>query len=104
MHRTITYLILGMALISLSAHAQHVPTAPSEHDMYCAGVISTQAPTSDFYVISGPESSTRVTYQQGDVVYLNKGASQGVKVGDEFLVTRAVSDRLQEKWFDEQMT
>jgi hypothetical protein len=103
MRRTATYLILGIALISLPAQAQHVPTAPSEKDMYCAGVVSTQAPASDFYVISGPESRTRVTYQQGDVVYLNKGASQGVKVGDEFLVTRPVNDPLHEKWFDDQM-
>jgi phage terminase large subunit-like protein len=104
MRKKTTYLILGMALISLSAQAQHVPTGPSEQDMYCSGVVTTQAPASDFYVISGPESATRVTYEQGDVVYLNKGASQGLKVGDEFLVTRPVSDPLKEKWFDEQPT
>ena len=98
------YLILGIALISASARAQHVPTGPSERDMYCSGVVSTEAPASDFYVISGPESSTRVSYQQGDVVYLNKGTGQGVKVGDQFLVTRAVNDPLKEKWFEGQMT
>jgi hypothetical protein len=88
-----------VALTCISAQAQHVPDSPSQHDMYCSGVVTTQALPGDFYVISGPESSTRVTYQQGDAVFLNRGANQGIKIGDEFQVTRAVKDPLNQEWF-----
>src|SRR5215475_8231712 len=94
MDRKVAYLIAGIVLSSVSAHAQKGITAPSEKDVYCAGIVTTEAPAKDFYVISGPESSTRVTYQQGDVAFINHGAAQGVKVGDEFQVTRAVNDAI----------
>jgi hypothetical protein len=99
MDRKAAYVTLIIALGYAPVHAQHVPTAPSQKDVYCAGILTTEAPPSGFYVISGPESSTRVTYQQGDVVFINHGSAQGVKVGDEFQVTRAVKDPIESEWF-----
>ena len=34
-----------------------------------------------------------------DLVYINRGSSQGAKVGDEFLVMRPVTEKLQRSWF-----
>jgi hypothetical protein len=39
-----------------------------------------------------------MTFQEGDFVYLNKGAGQGVKVGDEFSVVRPVADPTEIEW------
>lgn len=99
MFRRIVYLTITIGLMCASAEAQIVPTAPSERDMYCGGVVTTEALPSDFYVISGPESDIRVAYQQGNFVFLNRGADQGVQVGDQFLVFRAVNERLKVQWF-----
>ena len=46
----------------------------------------------DTYVISGVESDQHIIYNQGNLVFINKGAKQGVKVGDQFLVSRPESD------------
>jgi len=99
MFQRMTYLTITLGLICTGAQAQRVPTAPSERDIYCAGVVTTEPLASDFYVISGPGSDIRIGYQQGNFVFLNRGASQGVRVGNQFLVSRPVSERLQIQWF-----
>src|SRR5260370_25223257 len=66
----------------------------------CALPISVRT---DTYVISGEESYFRITYSDGKLVFLNKGASQGVKVGDQFEVIRPkASDYVQYEWFRDQ--
>ena len=53
---------------------------------------------SDTYVITGEQSTTKITFDEGDYVYVNKGSSQGVKVGDEFSVVRPVKDPYGIEW------
>jgi hypothetical protein len=87
-----------MALTS-ALYAQQTVTAPRDHDVYCAGMVTTQPPPGDTYVISGVESATRIVFNQGDLVFINRGASQGVQVGSEFLVSRPVKESLKTPWF-----
>ena len=63
-------------------------TAPTEADLYCSGVATDQASRTDTYMISGENSNYKNTFLPGDYVYINRGAEQGVKVGDEFEVVR----------------
>jgi hypothetical protein len=49
-------------------------------------------------VITGEQSSTRITFDEGDYVYVNKGSNQGVKVGDVFSAVRAVKDPFGIEW------
>jgi hypothetical protein len=102
MFRKTAYLALIMTFIGTAAHAQKVVTAPTEQDMYCSNVFSTQAPKDDFYVISGEEPEKFVAYYQGSTVFINRGADKGVKVGDEFLVSREDYDALKQEWFRNQ--
>jgi hypothetical protein len=90
---------LGMAMAGSFAAAQEAPKGPTEADVYCSGVATDQAVPADTYLISGENSRYRTTYIQGDNVYINRGAEQGVKVGDEFEVVRPVQDMMQVKWF-----
>src|ERR1019366_10616181 len=90
---------LGMAMAGGFAAAQQSPKAPTEADVYCSGVATDQAVPADTYLISGENSSYRTTFARGDNVYINRGAEQGVKVGDEFEVVRPVHDLLKRKWF-----
>jgi hypothetical protein len=102
MFRKTVYLILGTALTCGSAYAQYVPKTPTERDLNCSGVISNQAPPTDTYVISGQESYDKDVFWQGQYVFINKGSSQGVKMGDQYSVSRPENDLLQYPWFKEQ--
>jgi hypothetical protein len=93
MLRKFSHLIAMLALTTTLAHAQRAANTPTEYDMYCSGLVSTQAVPQDTYVISGVESDQHIVYHQGNFVFLNKGAKQGVKAGDQFLVIRPESDQ-----------
>ena len=98
MFSRVSYLVLSMALTS-ALYAQGPATAPRDHDIYCAGMVTMEPPPGDTYVISGVESATRMVFDHGDLVFINRGANQGAQVGSEFLVTRPVKDKLRAQWF-----
>jgi hypothetical protein len=88
-----------MALTS-ALHAQApLPTGPRDHDVYCAGTVTMTPPTRDTYIISGVESANRILFNEGDLVFINRGSKQGVQVGAEFLVSRQVKDKSAAQWF-----
>lgn len=78
--------------------AQANPALPRAQDLYCTGTITNEAVPRDTYVITGEGSNYKITFTEGDYVYLNKGASQGVKVGDEFSAIRSVVDPTEYDW------
>jgi len=98
MFRSVGYLVLSMALTS-ALYAQQSAATPNEREMYCSGVVTTEPPSRDTYVISGVESGLRITFHQGNLVFINRGANQGVRVGAEFLVSRPVRELMPTKWF-----
>jgi hypothetical protein len=83
-------LILGLSA-TLAAAQSKTNTAIPE-DVYCSGIVTTEAVPHDTYVITGEQSSYKITFDDGDYVYVNKGSSQGVKVGDDFEAVRAIKD------------
>jgi hypothetical protein len=93
-------LILSLALAVGSAAAQQTPAVADMSSVYCSGIVTNQAVPSETYLISGEQSASQITFGQGDLVYINKGASQGVKVGDEFFVVRPVKETLETPWFN----
>jgi len=91
---------LGVVLAAGLAEAQQSSSKVlSESDIYCTGVATDEPVPADTYLISGENSGYKNTFQQGDHVYINRGADQGVKVGDIFEVVRPVSDPMEDKWF-----
>jgi hypothetical protein len=74
--------------IMVAPEAQRPMTATSKRNLYCAGFIQ-HAPAPNFLEIAGGEQEQeQVVYGEGDFVYLNAGANQGVKVGYEYTVAR----------------
>jgi len=99
MMRRIVYLIVAMGLTS-GLHAQQAPpTTPRDRDIYCAGTVTRTPPPKDTFIISGFESAVKTNFTQGDLVFINRGSSQGVQVGAEFLVSRHVQEPSAQKWF-----
>lgn len=99
MRAKLGFLGLIMALAAGMVAAQQTPKVPNTSDIYCSGMVTNEAVPGDTYLISGEQSNYKVTFVQGDLVYINKGSSQGVKVGDEFSVMRRVKERLIHEWF-----
>jgi outer membrane protein OmpA-like peptidoglycan-associated protein len=95
-------LCLLLALSASAAMAQQWPKTPNQNDIYCSGMVTREAVPSDTYVISGEESSYRITYGRGDYIFINKGSSSGVKLGDEFLIMRPLKNPAHIKWFEYQ--
>jgi hypothetical protein len=100
------FVIIGLAIalsgVAVNAQDQTKVTTPIPNDLYCSGVYTNHAPPRDTFIITGEESESKVTFQEGNYIYLNKGESQGVHVGDMFSVVRAVDDPTREPWFDQQ--
>lgn len=89
-------LILGVS--GVSASAQGKASTPGMNALYCSGIITTESVPKDTYVITGEESNYRIAFEEGKHVFVNKGASDGVRVGEEFLVVRPVKDATRYEW------
>jgi len=89
-------LVLGLSAIATAA--QDKPAVPRPSDVYCSGTVTSESIPRDAFVITGEQSYYRITFDEGDYVYINKGSSQGVKVGDEFYVVRPVTDTIEAEW------
>src|ERR1700730_11655127 len=76
-------LSLGLSVLIAAgiADAQQAPRVTSESDLYCSGVATDQPVPADSYLISGENSRYKNAFRQGDYVYINRGADQGVKIG-----------------------
>jgi hypothetical protein len=85
-------LVLSLSGAVASAQGNVNPNIAAPNDLYCSGVVTTESVPRDTFVITGEESNIRIIFNEGDNVFVNKGASGGVKVGDEFFVVRKVTD------------
>ena len=103
MMRRFCLVFLFVGIMGSLAHAQTASQVPLESQLYCSGMVTSGSVPTDTYVISGEESYFRITYTDGKLVFINKGSSQGVKVGDQFDVIRAnPKDYLEREWFRDQ--
>ena len=73
--------------------------SPDYSAVYCSSFVSDERMPDDSYLISGEESNSRIVFARGDVVYINRGSNQGVRVGDRFSVMRPESDQVKVQWF-----
>jgi len=89
---------LILSLSSVGAFAQEKQAFPIAADLYCSGTVSSEAIPHDTFVVSGEGSNYKVTFQEGEYVYINKGTSQGVKVGDEFSAIRKTQEAIESEW------
>ncbi|MGA8143107.1 MAG: FlgT C-terminal domain-containing protein [Candidatus Acidiferrales bacterium] len=89
---------LILALSGGAVSAQNRGLSTTQDDIYCSGVITNESVPNDTQLISGEESNFKLSFQEGDYVYINKGSGQGVKVGDQFSVVRAVADPTDVEW------
>ena len=90
-------LILSLSSAAASAQTKP-PQAPTPGELYCSGIVTNEPVPRDTYVITGDQSNYRLTFNEGEYVYINKGSSEGVKVGDQFVAVRPIEDIDQIDW------
>jgi hypothetical protein len=56
--------------------------------LYCAGYIKYQRFTDVPEIVGAEEEQEQRNYTDGEVVYINRGSRQGIKVGDRFEIVR----------------
>ena len=109
MRANVARLCLSLFFGALTSMAQQAPVsntqpyAPPNHawdtSVYCSGFYTNQKVSDELRLVSGEDSAYKITFTLRDVVYLSKGASQGVKLGDRFSVVRSDVDANRVDWF-----
>jgi hypothetical protein len=95
MRRNILMVALSLALLPVAAWGQEQKTGlplTTQRDIYCSGMVTTDSVPRSTQLVSGEQSEYRITFDEGDYVYINRGSNKGVKVGDVFSVMRPVND------------
>jgi hypothetical protein len=98
MRGKIVFAGLLLAVSGSVAVAQEQAPVAIESDLYCSGTVTSENVPRGTYLITGEGSSNKITFDERDYVYINRGADQGVKVGDEFSVVRPVVDPIDTEW------
>ena len=73
-------------LIGRSAQAS-LPIATG-NNLYCAGYIQNAPVNTNYEIVGADNEREQYNFQQGNFVYIGRGANNGVKVGDLFSVFR----------------
>jgi hypothetical protein len=81
-----------------AVRAQYQKNKPSYGDVYCSGMITNEGVPADTFLVTGEEAEYQITFQNGNYVYLNRGADAGVKEGDEFQIVRPVKNTQGNEW------
>jgi hypothetical protein len=103
---------LGILLAAASAWTQDNPqsqnvssqpvsstAAPDYSSIYCSNFVSSERGKDNAYLISGEESSSKLVFALRDLVTIDRGSSQGVRVGDRYSVFRPEKDPLEVQWY-----
>ena len=97
----LTFLLFFVAAVTSAQEGAQPGSATNSPDysaVNCSGFVSDRVPD-DIRLISGEQSNLKITFAQGDYVYINRGHDKGVQVGDRFSVVRPDKDPLDVQWF-----
>jgi hypothetical protein len=93
-------MFLGAAVCSAqNAQGPAGLVQPGYSTVNCSGFVTDQKVPDEIRLISGEQSSYKITFARGDYVYINRGQDKGVRVGDRFAVLRPDRDPLEVPWF-----
>jgi len=92
---------LGATISSAQTAPQAAPATrqPDYTALNCSGFVSDPKVPEEIRLISGEQSNSKLTFAQGDYVYINRGQDKGVRVGDRFAIVRPVNDPVDIPWF-----
>jgi hypothetical protein len=68
--------------------AQSAPPVASEKELYCAGYIQYEPTVVDMEVVGAEKEESARGFTTGDLLFINAGAQQGMRVGQSYSVVR----------------
>jgi hypothetical protein len=77
-----------VCLFAVGVSAQRSSDVAAGSNVYCAGYVQTAAVDTSRRIVGAYNEQDGHIFSEGNVVYLNTGANNGVKVGDVMSVTR----------------
>ncbi|MFL6273747.1 MAG: hypothetical protein ACJ74G_00945 [Blastocatellia bacterium] len=78
-----------------------LPAASQQHgadpitrgtDVYCTGYIADVMPSTSLQIIGAEQENMKVTFAQGDVVFLNRGRGAGIQPGAAYFIIRPLGE------------
>jgi hypothetical protein len=61
-------------------------------DIFCTGFIADMPPRTDLQIVGAEKENLKVTFAQGDVVFLNKGRGSGIQPGAVYYIIRPLGE------------
>jgi hypothetical protein len=61
-------------------------------DVFCTGFISDLPPRTDLQIVGAEKENMKITYAQGDAVFLNKGRGSGIQPGAVYYIIRPLGE------------
>jgi hypothetical protein len=90
---------MGQDAPMVSTPSDRGPHQAWSSNIYCSGFYTTERVSDDLRLVSGEQAEYKITFTTNDIVFLSKGANQGVKPGDRFSVVRQDKDLLNVQFF-----
>jgi hypothetical protein len=84
------------ATLNINQPAREMPLAAG-NNLYCAGYVEEGTVDTSIKIVGAENEQEQFIYSQGNNVFINAGASRGVKVGDMFAVIRP-RGRVETRW------
>jgi hypothetical protein len=81
-------LLLALPVASQQPGADQTNPITRGTDVYCTGYIADAMPSTDLQIIGAEQENMKVTFAQGDVVFLNRGRGAGIKPGAAYFIIR----------------
>lgn len=85
---SVSALIMMLSVVSFAQMTRDKMQLAERNNVFCAGYIQTSPINTSFSVVGADNESEQFIYSEGQMIYVNRGASSGVKVGDVYSVVR----------------
>jgi len=81
---------LTSSVVARQQSSEQSEPVAKRSDLYCTGFIADNPPRVDLQVVGAEKENQKVTFAQGDVVFLNRGRGAGVQPGAVYYIIRPV--------------
>lgn len=83
---------LSSSVIARQQSPEQSEPVARRSDLYCTGFIADTSPRIDLQVVGAEKENLKVTFAQGDVVFLNRGRAAGIQPGAVYYIIRPVGE------------
>lgn len=83
---------LSSSVIARQQNPERSEPVARRSDLYCTGFIADTSPRIDLQVVGAEKENLKVTFAQGDIVFLNRGRAAGIQPGAVYYIIRPVGE------------